>query len=373
MKKILISLFLIILSFGFTGSVFAKCTYTAVWGAYRSKNDPATNCKEEVEGTACNYHDGKYRDAELYLDFAKDTFVLSFINDNNEAKTTGEKSVMGNTIQSIAHLKVAGKYPKYIVASTGSEANVLLDRATQAFYTESETKESVIEGTKKFMKGPAFTEHPYNKYQLYFFVLEVDPSCNATGSEEKEEIPTPEYNSCADFTDETSCTSNDSFSCLWITKKMSGKTYNYCNFDDLTYVKCGDSWDVPSRIPGIVSFAVNLLKIAVPIILIIVSVITLIKAVTSQKEDEIKKAQNSLIKKLISAAIVFFIIQITQFVIFKVADSSETDNISTCMSCLLNNDCSKNAYYKVNDPEAKLQGKNYKCKFISSGNEEICN
>ena len=122
--------------------------------------------------------------------------------------------------------------------------------------------------------------------------------------------------------------------------ESKGCSYNtehgFCNVDGLTYLSCGDAKDIPEAVPGITSFAVTLLKTVTPIVLIIVSVIQLVKALISSKEDEIKKAQASLIKKGIAAVIIFFVITIVQFIILKVADSSEKDNLSSCLSCFLN-------------------------------------
>ncbi len=124
--------------------------------------------------------------------------------------------------------------------------------------------------------------------------------------------------------------------------------YGYCNTDNLLYVKCGDSYDIPNKVPAIISFFVNLLKIATPIILIIVSIITLFKALVASKDDEIKKAKNSLVKKIIASVFVFFVISIVQFVVMRVSDSSEKENISSCLSCFLNNDCYNTLYFKTN-------------------------
>lgn len=144
---------------------------------------------------------------------------------------------------------------------------------------------------------------------------------------------------------------------------------DYCNTDNLQYVLCGDSFDIPNKAPELISFAVNLLKIATPIILIIVSIITLVKAIIASKEDEIKKAQSSLIKKLLAATMVFFIVSIVQFVILKVADSSDANGISKCMSCFLNNDCSSVTYYKTSISN------NYYCTKITEsgiGDKALC-
>lgn len=148
---------------------------------------------------------------------------------------------------------------------------------------------------------------------------------------------------CYGNVDKHSCQNTTRFSCIWNESEYG----NYCNVDNLLYVRCGDAKDIPYKVPSIISFVVNLLKIAVPIILIIVSVIVLLKALAAQKEDEIKKAQSSLIKKLIAAVLVFFIISIVQFVTLKVADSEDEKNIMSCFKCFLNNECSGTVYYKA--------------------------
>jgi len=138
---------------------------------------------------------------------------------------------------------------------------------------------------------------------------------------------------------------------MWVGSEEDG----YCNIDNLKFVYCGDAKDIPSYVPRIVSLIVNLLKIATPIILIFVSIISLLKAVASTNEDEIKKAQKGLTRKIIAAVLVFFVIQIVQFVIMKVADTTtpsdinnqtEANNVSSCLSCFLNNDCSGSTYYR---------------------------
>lgn len=152
------------------------------------------------------------------------------------------------------------------------------------------------------------------------------------------------------------------YSCVWVT---GDNTPGYCNVDKLQYVKCGDAFDIPEQAPRIMSFAINLLKIGTPIILIITGIITLVKALAASKEDEIKKATSTLIRKLIASAFVFFVIMIVQFVILKVADSSETGEISKCLSCFLNNDCSSSVYFKTK------VGDSYTCHLVSNPSQVI--
>ena len=82
---------------------------------------------------------------------------------------------------------------------------------------------------------------------------------------------------------------------------------------------------------NIVGLVVNVIKIGIPIVLIVFGMIDLGKAVISQKEDDIKKQQNVFIKRLIAAALVFFVFAIVQLLVNLVDDNS-----SELMSCVNN-------------------------------------
>lgn len=79
---------------------------------------------------------------------------------------------------------------------------------------------------------------------------------------------------------------------------------------------------------------VVLLKIAVPIILVILGMLDFGKGVASSKEDEIKKGQNIFIKRLIAAACVFFVVTIVQLVMGLV--SKEDGSFWSCANGILN-------------------------------------
>jgi surface polysaccharide O-acyltransferase-like enzyme len=96
-----------------------------------------------------------------------------------------------------------------------------------------------------------------------------------------------------------------------------------------TTVQCG-GYNVPVPIINIVHTIVELIKIGVPILLVIFGMLDLGKAVMAQKEDEIKKGQQTFIKRLIAAAIVFFVIVIVQLV-FNLASGGDEANIWSCV------------------------------------------
>lgn len=93
--------------------------------------------------------------------------------------------------------------------------------------------------------------------------------------------------------------------------------------------------------PYIVSTVVLLIKIVVPILLIIFGMLDLGKAVVASKEDEIKKGQQLFIKRIISAVIVFFVIQIVQIVIRFV--SGNDASVANCFNCFVNGESGPNA------------------------------
>lgn len=93
--------------------------------------------------------------------------------------------------------------------------------------------------------------------------------------------------------------------------------------------------------PYIVSTIVLLIKIVVPILLIVFGMLDLGKAVVASKEDEIKKGQQLFIKRIISAIIVFFVIQIVQIVIRFV--SGNDASVANCFNCFVNGEAGPNA------------------------------
>lgn len=97
--------------------------------------------------------------------------------------------------------------------------------------------------------------------------------------------------------------------------------------------------DVCSKLNSdLVTFIHNiiiLIKIAVPIVLVIFGMIDLGKGVVAGKEDEIKKGQNTFIKRLIAGVIVFFMVTVSQLVITLIDKDSDGD-IWTCANRIMN-------------------------------------
>lgn len=109
-------------------------------------------------------------------------------------------------------------------------------------------------------------------------------------------------------------------------------------FGNLDTVKCGNV-DMPSQIPSITRTIVALIKIAVPIILIIMGMIDMLQATIASDEKKMSDAKGKFIKRLISAAVVFLVVAIVQFLVGIVAPE-ESPTLSNCIDCMIS-DASK--------------------------------
>lgn len=93
----------------------------------------------------------------------------------------------------------------------------------------------------------------------------------------------------------------------------------------------------------LVGYVLLVFKIVIPILLIIFGIIDLGKAVIASKEDEIKKATGSLVRRAIAAVIIFLIPTIVSFIISMVGGFSAEANqdYEVCRTCIVNpSECS---------------------------------
>ena len=97
---------------------------------------------------------------------------------------------------------------------------------------------------------------------------------------------------------------------------------------------CG--FTVPGRLAYVVSLVIMVIQYAVPLLLIIWGMLDLGKAVIASKEDEIKKGQQTFIKRIIAAVIVFFVVAITKLVVNLAASDDDRTSISNCIDGFVN-------------------------------------
>lgn len=84
---------------------------------------------------------------------------------------------------------------------------------------------------------------------------------------------------------------------------------------------------------SIVKNVVKLIQFGVPILLIVFGMLDLGKAVMAGKEDEMKKAQSTLIKRVIYAVAVFLVVTLVSFVMNIVADANTGADTESWWSC----------------------------------------
>ena len=77
---------------------------------------------------------------------------------------------------------------------------------------------------------------------------------------------------------------------------------------------------------------VGVIRIAVPLILIVVGMIDLVKAITSQDDKQIKSATTLLVKRVVIAIAVFLIPTIVGLVMGVISE----DDYQSCVHCVTN-------------------------------------
>lgn len=105
--------------------------------------------------------------------------------------------------------------------------------------------------------------------------------------------------------------------------------------EDTSCTMGGNTYVIPGELTGVIRTIVSLIKIAVPILLIVWGMLDLAKAVIGSKEDEIKNAQKTFIKRLIAAAIVFFVVAIVQLMVNLLSGlGGSTSDTGTAWKCV---------------------------------------
>lgn len=125
---------------------------------------------------------------------------------------------------------------------------------------------------------------------------------------------------------------NDTSESKSSTKTESSKKENKSNG---IYVTCGPIKSLPKKILQLSNTIVNIMQVAVPVILVLFGMIDLVKAVSSQKDDDIRKAQGVLIKRLILGVLVYFIVVIVKLLLSAIGGN--TDGIWNCVQCFISN------------------------------------
>ena len=95
---------------------------------------------------------------------------------------------------------------------------------------------------------------------------------------------------------------------------------------------CGQ--EAVQNVFGLLGIVVTAIKVAIPIILIVFGMLDMGKAVTSGKDDEIKKQLMAFIRRAIAAVLVFFIPSIVGLILQTVNSAVTADDICGYDQCV---------------------------------------
>jgi len=123
------------------------------------------------------------------------------------------------------------------------------------------------------------------------------------------------------------------------------------------YIICGEQKKFPLAFAKVTSNFILIIKILVPIFLVIGGMIAFFKVtISSNVEEDLKKAKDKLINRIIAAVVIFFTLSIINFAVSLVA--GKNNNLMSCINCFMNPDKCETTEIKdeinsgfVNDPK----------------------
>lgn len=113
------------------------------------------------------------------------------------------------------------------------------------------------------------------------------------------------------------------------------------------YVACGTGVNavtgIPTFVPRLVAFAIALMRVLIPVVLIITGTIEMFKSIISGNQDNIAKGKKKIIGKFVGALLAFFIISFVTNIVKLIARGDEKSVAKACFNCFLNNKCNDTA------------------------------
>lgn len=90
------------------------------------------------------------------------------------------------------------------------------------------------------------------------------------------------------------------------------------------------------EIGELISTIITIIKIAVPVVLIVMGMLDFAKASTKANADDMAKARNIFMKRAITGALVFFVTSIVQFTVTIAANATGNTGVWECAKKLIN-------------------------------------
>ena len=115
------------------------------------------------------------------------------------------------------------------------------------------------------------------------------------------------------------------------------------------YLLCGNDKRFPLSVAQLVSLLFVLIKILVPILFVITGIVSFLKVLLSAKvDDELQKAKQNFINRIIAAFIIFFMVSIVNTALALVA--GKNNSFSDCLNCMIH----PNYCEQIDDEIAKI-------------------
>jgi len=90
------------------------------------------------------------------------------------------------------------------------------------------------------------------------------------------------------------------------------------------------------NIAKIITYIVTFVPVVIAVLVIVFGMLDLGKAVAAQKEEDIKKSQGMLIKRVIVSVLVFFVVAIVKLVVGVAAGDNKKTEILNCIDFFIN-------------------------------------
>ncbi len=104
-------------------------------------------------------------------------------------------------------------------------------------------------------------------------------------------------------------------------------------------VTCGNNLELPEDLVKLISIVITAMQVAVPIILIVMGMLDFAKAASASKEEDMKKAQQSFVRRLIAGACVFLVICVVKIAV-GIVNTDDSNDMLKCVDKLLNGETS---------------------------------
>ena len=135
---------------------------------------------------------------------------------------------------------------------------------------------------------------------------------------------------CYEYKDKTSC-DNSINNCMW----QNGSCHPKSSY---TTVPCWQFDDIPAALPQFIKNIINIIKIAVPIILVLFGMLDFGKAMAAGDDKIIKDSQKKFVTRIIAGIAIFLITTITQL-IFSIIGNDDMSRMASCINCIINGYC----------------------------------